>query len=58
LKILKDAGIMRFINDGTKRMYSIVHVRIYTVVVASTPELQNGSEKKYLIASYTNKNKK
>jgi ArsR family transcriptional regulator len=41
LKILKDSGIVRCRKDGTKRMYSIVDVRIYTVVDALTPELVN-----------------
>jgi DNA-binding transcriptional ArsR family regulator len=39
LKILKDAGIVRFRKDGTKRMYSIVDSRIHNVVDALTPEL-------------------
>ena len=39
LKILKDAGIVRCRKDGTKRMYSIVDVRLCTVIDALTPEL-------------------
>jgi ArsR family transcriptional regulator len=39
LKILKDAGIVRFRKDGTKRMYSIVDERIFGVVDALTGEL-------------------
>ena len=36
LKILKDAGIVRYRKDGTKRMYSIVDPRIFNVVDALT----------------------
>jgi DNA-binding transcriptional ArsR family regulator len=39
LKILKDAGIVRFRKDGTKRMYSIVDPKIFNVVDALTMEL-------------------
>jgi DNA-binding transcriptional ArsR family regulator len=39
LKILKDAGIVRYRKDGTKRMYSIVDPRIFNVVDALTSEL-------------------
>jgi DNA-binding transcriptional ArsR family regulator len=39
LKILKNAGIVRFRKDGTKRMYSIVDQRIFNVVDALTSEL-------------------
>ena len=39
LKILKDAGIVRCRKDGTKRMYSIVDKRIYSVLNALTQEL-------------------
>jgi ArsR family transcriptional regulator len=39
LKILKDAGIVRFRKDGTKRMYSIVDPRIHDVVNALTSDL-------------------
>src|SRR5512137_1444888 len=39
LKILKDAGIIRCRKDGTKRLYSIVDPKIYTVVDSLTPEL-------------------
>lgn len=39
LKILKDAGIVRFRKDGTKRMYSIVDNRIHGVLDSLTPEL-------------------
>ena len=39
LKILKDAGIVRFRKDGTKRMYSIVDKRIHDVVDALTSDL-------------------
>ena len=45
LKILKDAGIVRFRKDGTKRMYSIVDPRIYNVVDALTSELVNALTK-------------
>ena len=39
LKILKDAGIIRYRKDGTKRMYSIVDQRIYNVTDDLTTEL-------------------
>ena len=39
LKILKDAGIVRYRKDGTKRMYSIVDPRIFNVVDVLTSEL-------------------
>lgn len=39
LKILKDAGIVRYRKDGTKRMYSIVDAGIYNVVDSLTPAL-------------------
>ncbi len=39
LKILKDAGIIKCRKDGTKRMYSIVDLRILNVVDALTSEL-------------------
>jgi DNA-binding transcriptional ArsR family regulator len=39
LKILKDAGIVRCRKDGTKRMYSIVDVRLCDVIDALTSEL-------------------
>jgi DNA-binding transcriptional ArsR family regulator len=39
LKILKDAGIVRFRKDGTKRMYSIVDTRIYKVTDALNSDL-------------------
>jgi ArsR family transcriptional regulator len=39
LKILKDVGIVRCRKDGTKRMYSIVDSRIYSVIDALTSEL-------------------
>ena len=39
LKILKDAGIVRYRKDGTKRMYSIVDPRIFNIVDALTSEL-------------------
>ena len=45
LKILKDAGIVRCRKDGTKRMYSIVDQRIFTVVDALTTELANALAK-------------
>jgi DNA-binding transcriptional ArsR family regulator len=38
LKILKDAGIVRFRKDGTRRMYAIADRRILDVVDAVTPE--------------------
>jgi ArsR family transcriptional regulator len=45
LKILKDAGIVRCRKDGTKRMYSIVDMKIYNVVDALTIELVNALTK-------------
>jgi ArsR family transcriptional regulator len=45
LKILKDAGIVRFRKDGTKRMYSIIDTRIYNVVDALTSELASALAK-------------
>jgi DNA-binding transcriptional ArsR family regulator len=39
LKILKDAGIVRCRKDGTKRMYSIVDLKIYDVIDALSSEL-------------------
>jgi ArsR family transcriptional regulator len=39
LKILKDAGIVRFRKDGTKRLYSIADPKIYTVLDALNAEL-------------------
>jgi ArsR family transcriptional regulator len=39
LKILRDTGIIRCRKDGTKRMYSIVDLKIYDAVDALTPEL-------------------
>ena len=41
LKILKDVGLIRYRKDGTKRMYSIVECKIYTVLDALTPDLVN-----------------
>lgn len=48
LKILKDAGIVRFRKDGTKRMYSIVDPRIHDVVDALTSELVNALAKEVM----------
>ena len=39
LKILKDAGMVRCRKDGTKRMYSIVDQKIFTVIDSLTTEL-------------------
>ena len=39
LKILKDAGIVRCRKDGTKRMYSIVNMKIYDVLDALTADV-------------------
>jgi ArsR family transcriptional regulator len=41
LKILKDAGIVRCRKDGTKRMYSIVDLKIYDITDALTTDLVN-----------------
>lgn len=48
LKILKDAGIIRFRKDGTKRMYSIVNSQIHNVVDALTPELVSSLTKEIM----------
>ena len=39
LKILKDAGVVKFRKDGTKRMYAIVDERIYSVIDALNADL-------------------
>jgi DNA-binding transcriptional ArsR family regulator len=39
LRVLKDSGIIKCRKDGTKRMYSIVDQRIFTVTDALTVEL-------------------
>jgi ArsR family transcriptional regulator len=39
LKTLKDAGIVRCRKEGTKRLYTIVDPRIFTVVDSLNPEL-------------------
>ena len=39
LKILKETGLIRCRKDGTKRMYSIVDPKIFTVIDNITPEL-------------------
>jgi DNA-binding transcriptional ArsR family regulator len=41
LKILKDAGMLRCRKDGTKRLYSIVDMKIYDITDALTAELTN-----------------
>jgi len=41
LKILKDSGIVRCRKDGTKRMYSVVDSRIFTVIDGLTSEFVN-----------------
>jgi DNA-binding transcriptional ArsR family regulator len=41
LKILKDVGVVRCRKDGTKRMYSIVDLRIYAIVDTLNAELTN-----------------
>jgi ArsR family transcriptional regulator len=48
LKILKDAGIIRFRKDGTKRMYSIVNSQIHNVIDALTSELVNSLTKEIM----------
>ncbi|MCW4011271.1 MAG: metalloregulator ArsR/SmtB family transcription factor [Candidatus Bathyarchaeota archaeon] len=45
LKILKDAGIVRFRKDGTRRMYAIADIRIFDVVDAITPEFTDSLKK-------------
>jgi DNA-binding transcriptional ArsR family regulator len=32
LKILKDSGLIKCRKDGTKRLYSVVDMRIYTLI--------------------------
>jgi DNA-binding transcriptional ArsR family regulator len=39
LKILKDAGLVHFRKDGTKRLYAIVDHKIFEVIDSLTPEL-------------------
>lgn len=39
LKILKNAGVVKFRKEGTKRMYTIVDDRIYSVIDALNTEL-------------------
>jgi DNA-binding transcriptional ArsR family regulator len=39
LKILKDAGVVKCRKDGTKRIYSIVNIKIYDIVDALTADL-------------------
>jgi DNA-binding transcriptional ArsR family regulator len=46
LKILKDSGLIRCRKDGTKRMYSIVDQRIFTVIDTLTPDLVDVLTKK------------
>jgi DNA-binding transcriptional ArsR family regulator len=41
LKILKDAGIVHCRKDGTKRLYSIVDMKIYRITDALNAELTN-----------------
>src|SRR3972149_4073825 len=43
LKILKNAGIDRCRKDVTKRIYSIVNPRVYSVVDGLSPELVNNA---------------
>ncbi len=38
LKILKETGIISCRKDGTKRMYSIVDQKIFTIIDNITPE--------------------
>jgi DNA-binding transcriptional ArsR family regulator len=45
LKILKEVGIVRCRKDGTKRLYSIVDMKIYNVIDALTIELVNAFKK-------------
>jgi ArsR family transcriptional regulator len=39
LKILKDAGVVLYRKDGTRRLYSITDPTIYRVLDALTPQL-------------------
>jgi DNA-binding transcriptional ArsR family regulator len=48
LKILKDTGIVKCRKDGTKRMYSIVDLRIFNVVDALTSELADALTKEII----------
>ena len=48
LKILKDAGIIRCRKDGTKRMYSIVDIRVYNSVDALTSEVVSVLQKEVM----------
>ena len=48
LKILKDAGIVKCRKDRTKRMYSIVDLKIFNVVDALTSELADALTKEII----------
>ena len=39
LKILKDAGIVKYRKKGTRRLYSVTDSRIYSIIDRVTPEL-------------------
>jgi DNA-binding transcriptional ArsR family regulator len=48
LKILRDAGLIRCRKDGTKRLYSVVEPKIYTLLQALTPEVISTLQKEIL----------
>lgn len=52
LKILRDAGIIRCRKDGTKRMYSIVDPRIYTVIDALNTDVISVLQKEAIEQKY------
>lgn len=39
LRILKDAGIVKFRKDGNRRLYSVTDAKVYRIIGAVTPEL-------------------
>jgi ArsR family transcriptional regulator len=38
LKILKDCGLIKYRKDGTKRLYSVVDMRVYSVIDSLSEE--------------------
>jgi DNA-binding transcriptional ArsR family regulator len=41
LKILKDAGVVLYRKDGTRRLYTITDPAIYQILDSVTPQLAN-----------------
>ncbi len=52
LKILKDAGLIRCRKDGTKRFYTTVDPRIYTVIDTLSDDLAAALTKEAFKSSY------